>query len=430
MATSQLGRLPSELQLMVMSYLEDTQTLYCMARVSTVWSKYAIDQLWKHPLQSALDVLVTLRLKSRRQFLAIKVRSLSLQYPKFGFETLKFSSLKSLSFCQGAGLRHVDHTPSIQPSLRSLTYHGEQTFAADSMNLVRQRCPNLRSLRVFDSSPFDSGLFIDLLRTRHHLETLSLGYGIDRRLVNEVLACLAGPLSQKLKELTFLCPLEDRSLPSNKSELLSIFCNLDTLHDLELGHHISAEQVSSYLHQHPGSIPFSNVHTLSLQGQAQAAVMLLLSRTITSLSLGVQHPDENFYTAVSSMLQLLSLDITFPPNETVAQGGLERLRTLLNLRRLDMSKSETADILGDMLQLPWMTDELFDEFFASFPLLNQLYLDWDLGSQLSEAAIDALARHCPSLRRAMLMWQHDLKTWHKLNKPLIPKLEFLGLGRI
>jgi hypothetical protein len=95
-----------------------------------------------------------------------------------------------------------------------------------------------------------------------------------------------------------------------------------------------------------------------------------------------------------------------------------------------MSKSETADILEDMLQLPRMTDELFDEFFASFPLLNQLYLDWDLGSQLSEAAIDTLARHCSSLRRAMLMWQHDLKTWHKLNKPLFPKLEFLGLGRI
>jgi hypothetical protein len=198
---------------------------------------------------------------------------------------------------------------------------------------------------VFDSSPFDSGLFIDLLRTRHHLETLSLGYGIDRRLVNEVIACLAGPLSERLKVLIFLCSLEDSdpthlmrllrsagvlrklrlgSLPSNKSELLSILCNLDTLHDLELGHHISAEQVSSYLHQHPGSIPFSNVQTLSLQGQAQAAVMLLSSRTITSFSLEVQHPNENFYTAVSSMVQLLSLDITFPPNETVDQGGLSR----------------------------------------------------------------------------------------------------------
>jgi hypothetical protein len=73
MAISQLGRLPSELQLMVMSYLEDSQTLYCMARVNTVWSRCAIDQLWKYPPQRALDVLATLRLKSRRQFLAIKV---------------------------------------------------------------------------------------------------------------------------------------------------------------------------------------------------------------------------------------------------------------------------------------------------------------------------------------------------------------------
>lgn len=40
--------LPSELQLMVMSYF-DPPTLYAMAQVNTAWNAYAVDQLWAHP---------------------------------------------------------------------------------------------------------------------------------------------------------------------------------------------------------------------------------------------------------------------------------------------------------------------------------------------------------------------------------------------
>jgi hypothetical protein len=451
MPTSEFERLPPELQLMVMGHLKDPRTLYSMARVNTAWSSYAVSQLWVCPPSRALKVLATLRPKPRRQFLANKVHRLSLSNSDFAFEGLQFSSLNSLSFGQSAGAKHFDHNSFIQPSLRSLSYYGEKTLTADSINLVRQRCSDLRSLTVYDTSRFDSGLFVDLLQTQRLLKALSLGYRIDHRTVEAVLAFLAGPMSRKLEELAIRFSLEDidssflsrffhsaralrklelGDLPSNEGELLAILFNLGTLHDLELGHHISLEHVSLYLQHHPDSKPFSNVHTLSLQGNAQAVVMLLSSRAITTLMLEIQHPEASFYTAIGSMVQLEALDIMLPTNEVVDQRDLEKLGTLLNLRRLNLSKSDTGDVLEDMLQLPWMTDELFDKFFASFPLLEQLYLDWDVSSQLSELSIDAHARHCPSLERTMLMWQHDLDSWHKLNKPLFQKLKSLSLGSI
>jgi hypothetical protein len=237
-------------------------------------------------------------------------------------------------------------------------------------------------------------------------------------------------LSHFLQSASALRKLSLSSNIVNGSKLLPILYSLDTLHELEFGYHINLEQVSSCLNQYPCLIPFNGVQTLSLRGDAMAVVTLLSSRTITNLTIDVQHPDRSFYTVIGSMVQLNSLDITLPPNEVVDQEQLESFRPLLNLQRLNMSKSETDDILEEMLQLPWMTDELFEKFFASFPLLDQLYLDWDLGSQTTEVAINALARCCPLLRRAMLMWQHCLGSWHKLNKPLFPMLEFLGLGRI
>jgi hypothetical protein len=451
MPTSEFERLPTELQLMVMVYLKDQPTLYSMARVNTAWSTYAVNQLWVCPPLRALKVLATLRPKSRQQFLVNKVRRLSLSTSQFAFEGLQFTSLTSLSFGRLAGAEHSNHDSFIQPSLRSLSYYGDHTLTADSMNLIRQRCSDLHSLKVYDTSRLDSGLFVDLLQTLRQLKVLSLGYRIDDRVINDVLACLAAPRSERPEDLTILCPLENidpsalprflhsanvlhklhlRNLPSNESELLSILCSLDALHDLWLDHHISAEQVSSYLEQYPGSTPFSNVRTLSLQGDAQAIVKLLSSRAITNLTIEVEHPEASFYTAIGSMVQLTSLDVILPPNEVVDHGGIEKLHALINLRRLNFSKSGSDDVLEDMLQLPWVTDELFDKFFANFPLLEQLYLDWDVGSQLTEAAVDALAKHCSLLRRAMLMWHHDLKTWHTLKQPLFLNLESLNLGSI
>jgi len=199
---------------------------------------------------------------------------------------------------------------------------------------------------------------------------------------------------------------------------------------LELGHHLDLEQVSCLLHRQLDATPFNNVHTLCLQGDAKAVGRLLSSRTITILTLEVHDPDQNFYTAIGSMVQLRSLDIIFPPAEPVTQGGLEKFSTLLNLRRLRMSKMATHDILEDMLQLPWITDELFGKFVANFPLLEQLHLHWDVSSQLSELAIDALATHCTSIERTVLMWHHNLDSWRSLKKPLFWKLKSLDLGSI
>ncbi|KAG9962258.1 hypothetical protein KCU61_g4963, partial [Aureobasidium melanogenum] len=137
------------------------------------------------------------------------------------------------------------------------------------------------------------------------------------------------------------------SLPSNISLLLAALDSLHMLEELELGYWITSEQISSYLQQYPSPTPFSSIRTLAL------------------LALEVQHPDENFYATIGSMTQLQSLDISLPPGKVVLQAGLERLRTLSKLRRINMSKAESGDILEDMLQLPWITDELFEHFIAS-----------------------------------------------------------------
>ncbi|KAG9511906.1 hypothetical protein KCV07_g9841, partial [Aureobasidium melanogenum] len=440
-------QLPTELQLMVMSYIKHPLTLYAMARVNTTWNAYAVDQLWARPPERALKRLAVILPESRRQFLANKVQALSLQENQFAFEAMNFGSLRSLSFghrCSG----HMNHAPFIQPSLHSLSYYGDHTFTEESINLVYQRCPDLHSLRVHDRLPIDSALFVNLLQTRRHLKLLALGYRFDQRIADDVLACLIGPISEKLEDLTILCPLNHinpsrlsqliRStrvlrkldmghLPSDASEPLSTLCNLDTLEELELGHRITSEQLSFQDQQQNNILPFRNIRDLSLSGDAQALSRLLSSRSIITLALNVEDPDESFYTAIGSMTQLTSLDITLPPSGDVGQEGLGKLRMLRELRRFKMSKSETGEILEDMLQLPWMTDSLFEEFVASYPLLEQLYLDWDLSDQLTEAAIGSLAKSCPRLRRMMLMWEHDLEDY-KLEQPLFPEMQFLALG--
>ncbi|KAG9908188.1 kinase-like protein, partial [Aureobasidium melanogenum] len=401
--------------LMVMSYLNHPPTLYAMAQVNTTWAAYAVDRLWAHPPQRALTLLAVTLPKSRRQFLANKVQSLSLHKDQFALQAMDFGSLRSLSFGQYTGPDLMDHALFIQPSLRSLSYYGDHTFTGESINLVYQRCPDLHSLLVSDPFLVNSALFVRLLQTRRRLKSLALGHKLDYRIIDDVLACLIGPISQKLKDLTIRCPLNQISTShllqfvqstrvlrkliichplSNASELLSALCGLDTLEKLELGHWFTSEQLAYQDQQQSNTLPFRKVQNLSLHGDAQALSRLLCSRSITSLALNVEHPDESFYTAIGSMMQLTSLDLTLPPSENVDQEGLRKLRMLRKLRRFNMSKS-IGDDLEDMLQLPWMTDCLFEEFFASYPLLEQLYLDWDLSDQLTEGAIGGLAKSCP-----------------------------------
>ncbi|KAG9764467.1 hypothetical protein KCU73_g953, partial [Aureobasidium melanogenum] len=115
MAFSKFGQLPEELQLMVLSFVEDTQTLYAMTQVNTTWSTGAVDKLWAHPPQRALNVLIALRSRSRQQFLANKVQTLSLRNPKSILGTLEFVSLTTLSFCDRAGPQHINHASSYSP---------------------------------------------------------------------------------------------------------------------------------------------------------------------------------------------------------------------------------------------------------------------------------------------------------------------------
>ncbi|KAH0174311.1 hypothetical protein KCU67_g835, partial [Aureobasidium melanogenum] len=437
-------RLPSELQLMVMSYL-DPPTLYAMARVNTAWNAYAVDQLWAHPPGRALKHIAMMIPKSRRRVLANKVQKLSLRGSESSFRGIKFGSLRSLSF---VGSDHADPESFIQPSLRSFGCWGEHTFTEKSINLVHRRCPDLRSLRVYDRGLTNSALLVNLLQTRRRLKLLAL-YNLDQRIVDDVLACLVGPVSETLEYLRISGPLNDINpshllqfvqstrilrklsvshLPSDISEVLSALCDLDSLQELVLGHWITSEQLSFQDQQRSSSLPFRNVQNLDLNGDAQALSRLLSSRSITILDLDVQRPDESFYIAIGSMVQLTSLDLTLPPSENVDQEDLIKLRMLRKLRCLNMSKPEPSEVEEDRLQLPWMTDSLFEEFVASYPLLDRLYLYWNVSDQLTEAAIAGLAKSCPRLRNMWLMWNHDLEDWYKLKQPLFPQMEFLGLG--
>lgn len=219
-------------------------------------------------------------------------------------------------------------------------------------------------------------------------------------------------------------------LPSDISELLSAVCYLDSLQELVLGHWITSEHLAFLDQQQSNILPFRNVRDLDLNGDAQASSRLLSSRSITILELDVEHPDGSIYTAIGSMVQLTSLDLTLPPSENVDQEDLGKLRTLRKLRSFNMSKPVRIGLAEDKLQLSWMTDSLFEEFVASYPLLEQLYLWWDVSNQLTGAAIGGLAKSCPRLRDLSLMWNHDLEDWYKLEHPLFSKVEHLRLGGI
>ncbi|KEQ64504.1 uncharacterized protein M437DRAFT_64156 [Aureobasidium melanogenum CBS 110374] len=438
-------RLPSELQLMVMSYL-DPPTLYAMAQVNTVWNAYAVDQLWAQPPEKALTHIAAMVPKSRRRVLANKVRKLSLRGSEPSFQEVKFGSLRSLSF---VGSDHVNPASFIQPSLRSLGYWGDHTFTDKSISLVHRRCPDLHSLRVYDPSLTNSALLVNFLQTRRCLKLLDL-YELDQRIVDDVLAGLVGPISETLEDLRLHGPLDHVNpshllqfvqstrvlrkvsvshLPSDISELLSALCDLDSLQELALGHWITFEHLAFLDQQQCNILPFRNVRDLNLNGDAQALSRLLSSRSITVLKLEVQHPNESFYTAIGNMVQLTKLDLTLPPSENVGQEDLGKLRMLRRLRRLRMSKPYDSQVLEE-LQLPWMTDSLFEEFVASYPLLEQLLLHWDVGDQLTEAAIGGLAKSCPRLKDMTLRWNHNLEDWYKLKHPLFPRMEWPSLGSI
>jgi hypothetical protein len=425
---------------MVMSYL-DPPTLYAMARVNTAWNADAVDQLWAHPPERALKHIAMMIPKSRRRVLVNKVQKLSLRGSESSFRGIKFGSLRSLSF---VGSDHADPESFIQPSLRSLFYWGDRTFTEKLINLVHRRCPDLHSLRVYDLCLTNSALLVDLLQTRRRLKLLDL-YGLDQRIVNDVLAGLIKPVSETLENLRIHGPLNDINpshllqfvqstrvlrklsvghLPSNTSELLSALCDLDSLQELVLGHWITSEQLSFQDQQQSNILPFRNVQNLDLNGDAQVLSRLLSSRSITILDLDVQRPDESFYIAIGSMVQLTSLDLTLPPSENVDQEDLEKLRMLRKLRSLDMS----TPVVKDKLQLPWMTDSLFEEFIASYPLLEALSLYWDVSDQLTGTALGGLAKSCPRLREMTLRWNHDLEDWYKLQQPLFPKMKHVRLG--
>ncbi|KAG9958026.1 hypothetical protein KCU61_g8694, partial [Aureobasidium melanogenum] len=257
----------------------------------------------------------------------------------------------------------------MQPSLQSLGCWGDHTSTEKSINLVHQRCPDLHLLRVYDCGLTNSALFVNLLQTRRRLKLLAL-YSLDQRVVDDVLACLVGLVSETLEDLRIDGPLNDINLchllqfvqstgvsrklsaghlPSNISELLSALWDLDSLQELVLGHWITSEQLAFQDQQQSDILPFRNVQNPDLNGDAQALSRLLSSRSITILELDVQRPDESFYTAIGSMVQLTSLALTLPPSENVDQEDLGKLRMLRKLQRLKMSKPFDSEVLEDML---------------------------------------------------------------------------------
>jgi hypothetical protein len=448
---SKLDSLPDELRLTILSHIEG-QKLHSVILINKAWYALAIDKLWATPPRKAFEHLNALRsAKSRRQFYASKVTSLTLCDPGLTFEALKFTSIRSLSFGRGAGPENIKHASFIQPLLVQLSYGDEHAFTAESLDLVRQRCPNLRSLQVYTQISFESRLFIELLQSCQHLTSIHLGHQFDSRVVEDFLISLAGPMSSRLEELVIHTSLEHNDpshiahflrtasvlrrltldkLPSDTNSLLSAINGLNMLEELDISHWLTTEGTSLLLQQYLGLPLFQNVQMLSLEGDAQVVLSFLSSRSITWLDLEVQDPNKGFFAAIGSMTQLISLEISCPSSEILLREHLESLRSLSNLRRLMIAKRDW-DFLDGMLQLPWMTDMLFEEFIVNFPLLETLNLYWDLADdQVSEVSIDALARCCPGLERTMLVWTHNLKDWQTLKAPLFPKLTFLGLGDI
>ncbi|KAI4722515.1 hypothetical protein E4T48_01209 [Aureobasidium sp. EXF-10727] len=472
------SQLPHELQQNILDHLvvdktclthHDRKNLLAPMRVNSFWFNHTTNILWNN-LSNLESTFSNMGFEQdRRQFYVSKIRILNLHTARIYFDLIEDLKFESLTHLMLRG-DHMGILPFLQPNLRTIVLRGSFTLTKTEMHHM-MLCPNLHELQIIPShadnhraliakpnlDPIDPHTFGFFIQHCRRLKSLSLGVKLPTPLVSTALVCLRPLVAAQLEEL-ILTSIEPAALPDDIQEILEactalrkfeIRCRHYTgdpfsmtmllrglatitgLEHLRLDHGLVGDDVEELTRRHV--VPFANLQSLALKGDmASISSFLSLSmESLTRLQLVVDDPAHHICPSVGRLQNLTYLNLVIGVNhrDHYSEGvryhpeshdwqatpeDMQALSTLSKLRSINIRP------ININLTAPWISDSYFVEWTSSFAHLQDLELD--IECPVSFAAIVALSKTHPLLRKCKLLWIQEIDNWDHLPTP-----EFLNL---
>ena len=379
-----------DILLHILQYLEHDRTSLCSAiLVKSGWVEEGTNVLWRRPPVTALAFVA----ESRRQVYATKIHELYFSGDREGahhvtFRHLRFPRLKriSIDFYKSDGDKKLWIGQYLQPSLVYFHLYGGDPVEEDLLGLLRTRCPRLRGVLIDrPRNGLDPERFLGFLKNCRSVTTMIFLIGMDDLITDEVFLYLAGR---------------------------------DNIEELGLGKGFKRATIENVLEQIPD--PFKALRQLTVRVESCAVASLALAaKSVWRLNLGVEDNGCEVLQTIASLTNLSFLEVTFLCERKISSAELMALRSLTQLRRLDLQPIDTQ------LHALTLTDEDFGRLMSSFRGLQ--HLCFLVQTNLTIAAIKSLGRHCVSLEHCEMFGSYDLDALSYCRAPLFPCLEQLEL---
>ncbi|CAD0087932.1 unnamed protein product [Aureobasidium vineae] len=479
------SQLPHELQQNILDHLvvdkrsltrHDRKNLLAPMRVNSCWFNHTTDILWNRVsnLESTFSNMGNE--EDRRQIYVSKIRILNLHTARIYFDLIEDLKFESLTHLMLRG-DHMGILPFLQPNLKTIIFCGSFALTKTELNQMAILCPNLHELKIIPTNadnhraltpkpnldPIDPHTFGSFFQHCRRLRSLDIGSKLPIPLVSAALVGLRSLVAAQLEEL-ILTRIEPAALPEDTNEILEactslrkfeIRCNYYTgdpfsmtmllrglatitgLEHLRLDHGVVGDDVEEFIRRH--ATPFGNLQSLALKGDmASISSFLSLSmQSLTRLQIVVSDPAHHICPSIGRLQNLTYLNLVIGVNHRdlywegvryhpeahdwqATPEDMQALSTLSKLRSINIRP------MNINLTAPWISDDYFLAWTSSFPHLRDLELD--IECPVSFAAIVALSKTHPLLRKCKLLWIQEIDNWDDLPTPEFSNLQQLTLN--
>ncbi|KAE8345610.1 hypothetical protein BDV24DRAFT_125375 [Aspergillus arachidicola] len=384
--------LSSEIVLEILQYAEP-DIVPCL-RINSQWFHCGIPFVWRR----ARSWLLRRVPRHRRQIYASVIRNFVIYRgtnKDLGeFSHLSFPKLEMLCI----DLEHHDDHDGLDLSLLKCYMHQgltllelSGTFDPELLSLIQVSCP---MLSCFSISRPDSRLTPEsLLEFLQKSSTLSdISIDSEELVTGHILNHLAG---------------------RNNLQSLSLkgLIDTDTIGDLKI------------------TSPFKALRHLAISVTEAALPSLVgMIKSIQSFNLTLGGPDSSensnsvAFRHISQLIELQTLTLFIWGDMRIANEDIVSLKSLTQLRRLNISGASATSLIAPRLQ-----DPDFEELFKNLGQLEALNFDI-FRSDITTDSLVSLGKCCPSLQRCEIMGIYDMAAFRYEKLPVFPTLELLSIG--
>ncbi|KAE8317127.1 hypothetical protein BDV41DRAFT_526819 [Aspergillus transmontanensis] len=264
-------------------------------------------------------------------------------------------------------------------------------FDPELMSLIQVSCPRLHCFSIRRSDPrLTPEILLGFLQKSPTLSDISIQS--EELVTGNILNHLAG---------------------RNDLQSLSLdgLIDIDTIGDLKI------------------TSPFKVLRHLTISVTEAALPSLVgMIKSIQSFNLTLGGPDSSedsnsvALRHISQLIELRTLTLFIWGDMRIANEDIVSLKSLTQLRRLNISGASATSLIAPRLQ-----DPDFEELFKNLSQLEALNFDI-FRSDITTDSLVSLGKCCPSLQRCEIMGIYDMAAFRYEKLPVFPTLELLSIG--